>query len=78
MEEPEVGGSAGLKLERAQGVRDVLEGIHEAVGVVVGRVDAPGIPRVRVRRELDAVCDEIKHVVVVILRVHPHPAQWPR
>lgn len=44
-----------LELERADGVVDVLQRVDDAVRVVVGRVDAPLVPRVRVRDELDAV-----------------------
>ena len=45
----------GLELLGAQGVADVLDGIAQTVGEVVGGIDAPGLARVRVRRVLDAV-----------------------
>ena len=45
----------GLELLGAQGVADVLDGVAQTVGEVVGGVDAPGLARVRVRRVLDAV-----------------------
>ena len=39
--QPVVGRAAVLELLRAEAVRDVLDRVDEAVGVVVGRVDAP-------------------------------------
>ena len=49
------------ELERAQRVRDVLERVDDAVGVVIRRVDAPGVTRVRVCLVDDAVRGEIPH-----------------
>ena len=44
-----------LELERAERVAHLLERVDDAVGVVVGRVDAPLGPRAGVRVEEDAV-----------------------
>ena len=45
----------GLEFFGAKGVGDVLNGVTQTVGVVIGGVDTPGVPRVRVRGELDPV-----------------------
>mmetsp|Transcript_23033 Transcript_23033/g.50504 ORF Transcript_23033/g.50504 Transcript_23033/m.50504 type:complete len:422 (-) Transcript_23033:839-2104(-) len=73
LQQPVVGGAAALKLERAEGVGDVLEGVHDAVRVVVAGVDAPLVARVGVGHVLDAVGDEVVHVEVGVLHVHLHP-----
>mmetsp|Transcript_11136 Transcript_11136/g.36658 ORF Transcript_11136/g.36658 Transcript_11136/m.36658 type:complete len:530 (-) Transcript_11136:70-1659(-) len=73
LEEPVVRRAARLELERAERVRDILERVHDAVRVVVARVDAPRAPRVRVRRELDPVRDQVEHVVVFVAHVLLHP-----
>lgn len=62
--------------ERARG-RDA-GAAHQAVREVVGGVDAPPGARVRVRRKLYPVCDQVKHVVVLVLHVLPHPAAHAR
>eukprot|EP00967_Tisochrysis_lutea_P061425 scaffold78717_cov25-Tisochrysis_lutea.AAC.1 len=38
---PVVGGAPRFKLERAQRVGNVLQGVDDAVGVIIGGVDAP-------------------------------------
>jgi len=56
-EEPVVARPASLKLQGAQRVGDVLERVDEAVGEVVGRVDAPLLAGAGMLGELDAVGD---------------------
>mmetsp|Transcript_15555 Transcript_15555/g.39607 ORF Transcript_15555/g.39607 Transcript_15555/m.39607 type:complete len:576 (+) Transcript_15555:645-2372(+) len=73
LQQPVVRCSPGLELEGAQGVRDLLQRVHDTVGEVVGWVDAPLVTRVRVSAELDAVRDEVVHVKVVVPHVHLHP-----
>jgi hypothetical protein len=52
------------------------EGNYRAAGVLQQSVrSAPGVAGVRVARELDAIRDEVEHVVVVVLGVHAHPAR---
>eukprot|EP00162_Nutomonas_longa_P024972 comp9473_c0_seq1/m.10979 comp9473_c0_seq1/g.10979 ORF comp9473_c0_seq1/g.10979 comp9473_c0_seq1/m.10979 type:complete len:444 (+) comp9473_c0_seq1:140-1471(+) len=70
IEEPHVRVVAHLELERAQRMCDVLERVVEAVCVVIGRVDAPCVADMRMRRELDAPCDGIAEHRVVVLHVH--------
>mmetsp|Transcript_9586 Transcript_9586/g.20422 ORF Transcript_9586/g.20422 Transcript_9586/m.20422 type:complete len:458 (-) Transcript_9586:436-1809(-) len=72
LKQPVVGCPSRLKLEGAERVRDVLQCVHQAVRVVVGGVDAPLVACVGVLSELDAVRDQVKHVVVVVLVVHLH------
>lgn len=55
LEDPEVRLPAGLELERANGVVDVLQRVDDAVRVVVRGVDAPVRASMRVRDVLDAV-----------------------
>ena len=57
--EPVVGGAARLELLGAKRVRDVLDGVVEAVGEVVRRVDAPLVAGARMMRVLDAIGDRI-------------------
>ena len=45
----------GLKLLGAKGMRDILYGVAEAVGVVIRRVDAPPCPRAGVWGIFDAI-----------------------
>ena len=49
------GSPPGLELLGAERVGDVLDGVTEAVGEVVGGVDTPGVASVGVRGVLDAV-----------------------
>jgi len=51
-----------LELERAQGMRDALERILDRVGIVIHRVDAPGVARAVVMGAQDAVEDRVAHV----------------
>ena len=53
----------------------ILQGVHNAVSVVIGWVDAPGVTRLGVGSKLDAVGNEISHVVVLICWVHAQPAR---
>ena len=50
-----------LELQRAEGVRDPLDGVLERVRVVVERVDAPRVARAVVVRVADAVEDRVAH-----------------
>lgn len=74
MQQPVVGSAARLKFQCAEGVGDVFQGIHEAVRIVIGGVDNPLALGDGVLHKLDAVGNEVEHVVVLILVVHPHPA----
>ncbi len=58
-----------LELPRAERVSDVLNGVTEAVGVVIGRVDAPLTPSPWVRLALDPVCNWI---LLAVLQGHLH------
>ena len=69
-EDPVVGFAAGLELEGADGVVDVLERVARAVGPVVGGVDAPAGPGVGMGGVLDPVGDEIVHVGIARFEVH--------
>ena len=51
--------SPGLELLGAQRVGNVLNGVTEAVGEVVGGVDTPGVSGVGVRCVFDAVGDRV-------------------
>ena len=62
--------SAGFKLERTNGVINVFEGITNSVGVIVVRIDAPSVSRMRMRGVSDSVGDQIVHVGVGRLKVH--------
>ena len=73
LKEPVVGSSAGLELQGAQRVSDILQGIHQAVGVVIAGVDAPGVAGMRVLCKLDSVCYQIPHHRYIILMVTSHP-----
>jgi len=73
LQKPIVGRSPALELQRAEGVGDVLQRVHDAVRVVVGGVDAPALPGFGVGHVLDAVGDQVKHVVVLVLHVLLHP-----
>ena len=53
-----------LELERAQRVRNPLDRIRYRVGVVVDRIDAPGVARAVMRRVADPVEGRIPHVDV--------------
>mmetsp|Transcript_6365 Transcript_6365/g.20289 ORF Transcript_6365/g.20289 Transcript_6365/m.20289 type:complete len:293 (-) Transcript_6365:580-1458(-) len=61
------------ELEGAERVRDVLERVDDAVGVVVGRVDAPLVAGARVRVEEDAVRRRVPERRVVRQQVALHP-----
>ena len=64
LDEPVVEGAMVLELERADRVGDALDGVGLAVGEVVGRVDAPGVARPRVRRVQDPVEHRVAQVDV--------------
>ena len=53
-----------LELERADGVRDALDGVGLPVREVVGGVDAPGVAGARVLRVQDPVQDRVAQVDV--------------
>src|SRR5262249_46910790 len=53
-----------LELQRANRMRDALDGVRLAVGEVVHRVDAPLVADVRVRGVQDAVHDRVAQVEV--------------
>ena len=58
-----------LELPSAEGVCDVLNGVTETVGIVVGGVDAPLPPSPWVRLVLDPVCHWI---LLAIVQSHLH------
>ena len=58
-----------LELPGAEGVSDVLNGVTETVGIVIGRVDAPLTPSPWVRLALDPVCH---WVLLTVLQSHLH------
>ncbi len=53
---------------------DVLQGIYQAVGVVIAGVDAPGVAGMGVMRKLDSVGYEVPHHSHIILVISTHPA----
>ena len=61
LEQPVVDGPVVHELQRAQRVGDVLDGVGEAVGEVVHRVDAPLRAGAVVVRPADAVEDGVPH-----------------
>ncbi len=63
-QEPLVEGAVVLELQGADGVRDGLEGVRYAVGVVVHGVEAPGVARAVVVGPADAVHERIAQVHV--------------
>jgi len=60
---------AASELEGTQRVRDVFNGVHDAVCVVVSRVDAPGVTGTRVWLLLDAVGAGVPHGTIVVVQV---------
>mmetsp|Transcript_1116 Transcript_1116/g.2676 ORF Transcript_1116/g.2676 Transcript_1116/m.2676 type:complete len:504 (+) Transcript_1116:908-2419(+) len=72
VQEPLVGFAANTELESAQRVCDVLQTVHDAVGKVVRRVDAPLVTDVRMRHVKDAIGNQITHSGVVGLHVALH------
>ncbi len=68
--EPVVAASPALKLLGAERVGDVLDGVAEAVSVVVGGVDAPFVAGPVVSRVLDAVGYRI---LLALLQGDLHP-----
>ena len=62
VEEPVVERAVVLELQRADGVRDALDGVRLAVGEVVDRVDAPGSPV----RGWAGVQDAVEHGVAQV------------
>lgn len=56
--------SPGLELLGTEGMCDVLNGVTEAVGVVVGGIDAPLVPRVGVGRVLDSIGHRVLFAVL--------------
>ena len=63
-QEPVVERPVDFKLQGADGVRDAFDGIAEAVGPVVGRVDEPLVAGAVVRGAHDAVHHRVAHVDV--------------
>ena len=64
LEQPVVERPLVLELQRADGVRDVLQRVLDGVRVGVHRVDAPLVARAVVRGALDAVDGRVAHVDV--------------
>ena len=64
VDEPVVERPVVLELQRADRVRDALDGVRLAVGEVVGRVDAPGVARAGVLGVKDPVQDRVAQVDV--------------
>ena len=64
LEQPVVQGSMVLELERAQRVRNLLEGIRQRVREVVHRIDAPRVPRAVMRGVADPVERRVPHVEI--------------
>ena len=59
LDEPVVKRTVDVELQRADGVRDMFDGVALAVGVVVHRIDAPLVAGAVVMGVLDAVEDRI-------------------
>jgi hypothetical protein len=53
---------------------DVLQGIYQAVGVVIAGVDAPGVASMGVMRKFDSVGYEVPHDSYIVLVIATHPA----
>ncbi|MPN16036.1 hypothetical protein SDC9_163374 [bioreactor metagenome] len=53
-----------LKLQRAQGMGDALDGVLNGMGEVVHGVNAPGFPGAVVPDAVDAVNHRVAHVEV--------------
>ena len=53
---------------------DVLQGVYQAVGVVIAGVDAPGVASMGMLRKLDSVGYEVPHDSYIILVIAAHPA----
>ena len=51
-----------LKLQGAEGMSDPFDGIGERMSIVVGRIDAPGVPRSVMSNPPNAIQDRIPHV----------------
>ena len=60
-QEPIVEGPVILELQRAQGMRDLLDGVRQRMREIVHRIDAPGIARAVMHGVRDAVDDGIAH-----------------
>lgn len=69
LEQPVVALTSNFELKGAQRVSDVFDRVAKAVSVVIGRVNAPEISRVRVRGILYTVSHEVAHVWIVVLHV---------
>ena len=63
-EQPVVERPVILELERAQRVRDLLDGVRDRMGVVVGRIDRPRVAGAMVRDAPHAVEHRVAHVDV--------------
>eukprot|EP00968_Pinguiococcus_pyrenoidosus_P023852 scaffold4067_cov267-Pinguiococcus_pyrenoidosus.AAC.4 len=59
-----------LKLQGADGVRDFLQRVADAVGVVIHWIDLPGIPCHRMTRVPNAINCRVPHVQVGTLHVN--------
>lgn len=67
---PVITTSSTLKLLGAKRVSDVFDGVTQAVGVVIRRVDAPLVPSPVVGRIFDPVGDR---VLLALLQSDLHP-----
>ena len=74
LEQPIVRRPTALKFKSAERVGDVLQGVHNAVGVVVGGVHTPLLPCLWMGHIFDAVRYQVKHVVILIFHILLHPA----
>ncbi len=73
VEHPVVKRPVVLELQRADGVRHPFQGVRDAMGVVVHRVDAPGVARAVVGDVLDAVEDRVAQHHIGALHVDLGP-----
>ena len=69
LEQPVVALASDFELKGAQRVSDVFDRVAKAVSVVIRRVNAPEISRVRVGGILYTVSHEVAHVWIVVLHV---------
>ena len=82
VQHPVIQRAVGFKFERAQRVGDAFDGVGNAVGVVVHRVDAPFVAGVVVVGAANAVDDGVAHVYIarghVNFQTQGFAAVWER